>query len=169
LLTNHLKNEAGYSLVEVMVAIILLTIAIIPMVGMFDMSLKSASKGSSYDQARTLANLKLEQAKRLPFDSSDAAIQDVKDNFPEAAGTTTSYNGAGCYCGGPSPWKTEPGANFSGFEYQIEKQYMAQPPTNPASSEDFSPSSTATDLINVRVNVRWGDNNTYTTSGLVTK
>ncbi len=32
MLANRLKNEAGYSLVEVMVAIMLLSIAIIPMV-----------------------------------------------------------------------------------------------------------------------------------------
>jgi prepilin-type N-terminal cleavage/methylation domain-containing protein len=62
-----LNMESGYSLVEVMVSIIILTIAILPMVGMFDMGLRSATTGSNYDKARALANLKMEEAKSLPF------------------------------------------------------------------------------------------------------
>ena len=58
-----------------MVSIMILAIAILPMVGMFDMGLNAATKGSNYDKARTLANLKMEEAKSLPF-------ADVKDNFP---------------------------------------------------------------------------------------
>jgi len=58
--TKRLKNEAGYSLVEVMVAI-MLSIAIIPMVSMFDAA--GGRLGRHYDQARTLANEKLEEVK----------------------------------------------------------------------------------------------------------
>ena len=61
------REEAGYSLVEVMASIIILAIAILPMVGMFDMGLRTATTGSNYDKARTLANLKMEEAKSLPF------------------------------------------------------------------------------------------------------
>ena len=50
-----------------MVSIIILAIAILPMVGMFDMGLNGVTASSNYDKARTLANLKLEQAKSLPF------------------------------------------------------------------------------------------------------
>ena len=50
-----------------MVSIIILAIAILPMVGMFDMGLNSATTGSNYDKARALANLKMEEAKSLPF------------------------------------------------------------------------------------------------------
>ena len=82
---KRLRDESGYSLVEVMASIIILAIAIIPMVGMFDMGLNSATRGSNYDKARSLANLKMEEAKSLPF-----AI--VRGNFPEGVGTppTTS-------------------------------------------------------------------------------
>src|SRR5215208_2076746 len=83
LFRRRLREESGYSLVEVMVSIMLLAIAILPMAGMFDMGLRSATKGSNYDKARTLANLKMEEAKSLPFDSTDATVQDVKDNFPQ--------------------------------------------------------------------------------------
>ena len=50
-----------------MVSIMILAIAILPMVGMFDMGLNSATEGSNYDKARALANLKMEEAKSLPF------------------------------------------------------------------------------------------------------
>src|ERR671916_828775 len=130
---RRLGEESGYSLVEVMVSIVIMTLAILPMMAMFDTGLNSATTGSNYDKARTLANLKLEQAKNLPFDS-------VRDNFPLAAGapgTPTTYNASGCAdgtadgCGLPYTWMTESGAasaDFTNFQYRIEKQYMAQPP-----------------------------------------
>jgi prepilin-type N-terminal cleavage/methylation domain-containing protein len=163
---KRLTEESGYSLVEVMASIMIFAIAIIPMVGMFDMGLNSATKGSNYDKARALANQKLEQAKSLPFAT-------VRDNFPETAPTTTTYDGLGYY---QSAWKTEPGSDFANFDYQIEKQYIDQPPTDSGDPPDpadpteyFEESPTATNLIRVTVTVRWPDGNTYTTYGLVTQ
>jgi prepilin-type N-terminal cleavage/methylation domain-containing protein len=175
LLTERIRGESGYSLVEVMASIMILAIAIIPMVGMFDLGLNSATKSSNYDKARTLANLKLEEAKSLPFDSTDATVQDLKDNFPELPPTTTSYDGTGKYITPTPPtWKSVTGpasADFTGFEYRVEKQYMAQPvcqqPSCPPT--DFGTSNTPTKLIRVTVTVRWGSGNTYTTLGLVTE
>ena len=60
-----------------MVSIIILAIAIIPMVGMFDMGLKSATAGSNYDKARALANLKMEEAKSLPFDNAQGQLSEA--------------------------------------------------------------------------------------------
>lgn len=170
---RRLRKESGYSLVEVMASIVLLSIAIIPMVGMFDMGLNQASMGSNYDKARALANLKLEQARSLPFDT-------VRDNFPEVAPDTTLYDdGPGYYQSGwkdPADTEMAPAsADYTNFEYMIEKQYMAQPPTDsdadPAdpSGEDFVTSPTPTDLIRMTVTVRWADGTTYTTPGLVTR
>ena len=176
-MAERIRKESGYSLIEVMVSIVIITIAILPMMAMFDMGIRSTTEGSNYDEARMLANLKLEQAKNLPFDSADVAIQDVKDNFPEDAGTVTTYDGAGFYQ--TDPPKTEPG--FPNFTYVIEKQYMAQPCTDDPDpepdppdlcpvddQENFDTSPTATNLIRVAVTVQWGDDNTYTTYGLVT-
>jgi hypothetical protein len=166
------EQEAGYSLVEVMVSIMLLTIAILPMAGMFDMGLRVATEGSHYDKARALANLKMEEAKSLPFDSTDDAIQDVKDNFPETAGTLTTYDGSGHYTDVSDPQKTEPGFPNS-MTYVIEKQYMAPPPVDPGNPEDFRPCPNLVDdctpptsLIRITVTVNW-DGNTYKTFGLV--
>jgi prepilin-type N-terminal cleavage/methylation domain-containing protein len=160
-LTKLLKNESGYSLVEVMVSIIILAIAIIPMVSMFDMGLKTAIQGSKYDKARTLANLKLEETKSLSY-------AQLKNNFPEISPTTTTYSSSGYY---QSPYKTVSGgmsANFAGFEYRVEKQFLAQPPVAPtSSSQSFGTSASDQGLIKVTIMVRWDGSKTYTTSGVV--
>ena len=90
MLAKRLKDESGYSLVEVIVSILLLSIAIIPMVAMFDAGLRAASTGSNYDSARTFANQQLEQAKSLTYAT-------VRDDFPSgtpapdpSSGTITS-------------------------------------------------------------------------------
>src|SRR5919202_4783808 len=107
---------------ETIIAIILLTLAILPMASMFDMGLHGVTANSHYDKARMLANLKLEQADSLPF-------ADVENNFPQA-GVTTPYDG--------TAWFTEPGADFAGFQYTVKKKYIVQPPTNPGSSQNFT-------------------------------
>jgi prepilin-type N-terminal cleavage/methylation domain-containing protein len=158
---RRFREESGYSLVEVMVSIMLLAIAILPMAAMIDMGLNSTTVASKYDKARMLANLKLEEAKNLPHDT-------VRDNFPEPA--TTYDAGTGFY---QSDWKDGPGADFANIKYRVEKQHMAQFPTDSDGSETFEPSATATGLIRVTVTVGWdsdGDgepDRTLTTHGLV--
>lgn len=66
------RDEAGYSLVEVVVSILILSIAIIPMVAMFDAGLRAATLGGNYDTARTLANQNLEQVKAMDFGQVEA-------------------------------------------------------------------------------------------------
>ena len=69
-------TESGYSLVEVMVAIVVLTIAIVPMVGMFGAAIHASEASGEYDEARTCAVQKLEQAKTLPYETLKAGLQD---------------------------------------------------------------------------------------------
>ena len=151
MLTERIRGESGYSLVEVMASIIILTLAILPMVGMFDMGLETATRGSNYDKSRALANLKMEEAKSLSF-----AV--VENDFPEA-GNTTPYDD-------PAVWLTED--DFPNFKYRVKKEYITQPSTDPgSSSENFVQSGTPTGLIRITVIVRWADDNEYTTYGLV--
>jgi hypothetical protein len=183
LIRRDLREEAGYSLVEVMFSIMLLTIALLPMIGMFDMGIKSATSSGNYDKARTLANLKMEEAKSLPFNT-------LRDNFPVAPATTPYDDGPGHY---QSPdWidtdQAEAGrpasAEFANFDYMIDKQYMRQPDhtvddpsgdfqeCDPTSIEPAIACDPGTNLIRVTVTVRWlADDgvtyNTYTTYGLV--
>jgi hypothetical protein len=59
-----------------MVAIIVLTVAIVPMAGMFDVAIKAADAGGDYDEARTCAVQKLEQVKSLPYDMVETGFPD---------------------------------------------------------------------------------------------
>jgi prepilin-type N-terminal cleavage/methylation domain-containing protein len=68
-------EESGYSLVEVLVAMVVLTVAIVPMVGMFDAAIRTANASGDYDEARTCAVQKLEQAKSLPYEAVEGGLQ----------------------------------------------------------------------------------------------
>src|SRR5215212_2506581 len=101
-----------------MASIIILTIAILPMVGMFDMGLRTATAGSNYDKSRALANLKLEEAKSLPFAS-------LQNDFPVSPSTPDSTSGY--YDSGFIPVSGPASADFTNFRYKVEKQYMQHP------------------------------------------
>ena len=156
-----LNEERGYSLVEVVVSILILSIAIIPMVGMFDMGINAATRASDYDKARALANLKMEEAKSLPF-------VDVQDNFPE---------------GTPTPRQSRYFVHGTGrrvCELPVQDREAVHGGAAPGATGfmDLQTSAEPTGLIRVTVTVHWDDDNddpdadlsddkTYTTSGLV--
>jgi prepilin-type N-terminal cleavage/methylation domain-containing protein len=73
--TNHTAEESGYSLVEVMVAMVVLTIAVVPMVGMFDAAIGAADGSADYDKARMCAVQKLEHLKSLPYEAVEGGLQ----------------------------------------------------------------------------------------------
>lgn len=54
-------------MVEVIVAILILSVAILPMVSMFDAGLRAAVLGGNYDKGRALANTNLESVKGLSY------------------------------------------------------------------------------------------------------
>jgi prepilin-type N-terminal cleavage/methylation domain-containing protein len=72
---NSTTDESGYSLVEVMVAIVVLTVAVVPMVGMFEAAIQAADASGDYDEARTCAVQKLEQVKSLPYEAVEGGLQ----------------------------------------------------------------------------------------------
>src|SRR5215208_4787545 len=156
----RIREESGYSLVEVMVSIIILTIAILPMVGMFDMGLNSATTGSKYDRARTLANTELEQSKMLPYET-------VRTNFPsEATSGKGAPNGSNSITSSSVTSAQDPRVP-QGFCYVVTKQYLQQPPTDldglaPATKaftpSNASPIDTDTELLKVTVRVSWRGN-----------
>ena len=157
---KRLKEESGYTLVEVVVSIIMLALAIIPMAGMFDMGLRSATTGSNYDKARDLANLKMEQAKSLPFATVESSFP-VSPSTPDANGHY-QYDSGDLSVSDPTIADDFP----DDFEYSVEKQYVNQPT---AASPNFSASNTPTKLIRMTITVRWDNNVEYTTNGLVTE
>src|SRR5215208_5949262 len=146
LIRRGLREESGYTLVEVMVSIIILAIAILPMVGMFDMGLNTANTGNKYDRARNLANTVLEQAKMLPYETVRTDFPSQAENNNGAPNGSNSITSSSVTC--PAPDCSGPGQDPrvpEGFCYVVTKQYLEQPPTdldplNPAEEgEPFNP------------------------------
>ena len=109
-LIKPIKNESGYSLGEVMVAIMLLALAIIPMVGMFDAGLRAAVLGGNYDSGRALANKQIETAKNLSY-------VDARDKFPVNSSTPSTAKGV--YVS-----SNQTDGDFPNFTYKVRKAYV---------------------------------------------
>jgi Tfp pilus assembly protein PilV len=166
-----LKAESGYSLIEVVASIMILTIAILPMVGVFGSGIRGATSSGNYDKARALANLKMEQAKSLSFDSA-------KNSFPVSPSAPDATNGYYEYtCNDLSDCETPAIADSfpEDFGYTVEKQVMKQPTST---LTDFKPcnspglpntcGATPTGPIRITVTVQWDGDNEYRIFGLVT-
>ena len=138
MLIKRTSSEAGYSLVEVMVAIMILAIAIIPMVSMFDAGLRAAVLGSNYDQARALGNAKLEEVRALPYKRPGGTVDSAVEKY-------------------------SPGSPVTGtegiFSYTVETRYVDAAFSNPATTPP-------TPQMRVQVTIQW-DGKTYTTTGFV--
>ena len=71
-----------------MVAMVVLTVAVVPMVGMFDAAIGAADTSADYDKARTCAVQKLEHLKSLPYEAVEGGLQGGVCN-PSGFGYTT--------------------------------------------------------------------------------
>ena len=58
-----------------MVAMVVLTVAVVPMVGVFEAAIQAANASGDYDAARTCAIQKLEQVKSLPYETVEGGLQ----------------------------------------------------------------------------------------------
>lgn len=143
-MTRRLEDQDGYSLVEVMVAILILAVAIIPMVSMFDAGLNAAVAGSNYDQARALVNEKLEETKALPFGDALARYQEDSPT--------------NCIPGPPS------GSPVTSCT--VTTDYVRMTASDVSSTNDVG--DYATTMVQVTVTVQW-NNGSYTTTGLIAK
>ena len=144
---KRLREESGYSLVEVMVSIMLLAIAIIPMIGMFDMGLKSATTGGNYDAARALANANLDKVRALPWSS--------------VTGATAAYEPTNAPITASNPAVGQPvSCNQGVFTCSVTTTYR---------NDDFSlANNVVTTQVQVDVIVTWQGKN-YTIIGLKTR
>lgn len=143
------NEESGYSLVEVIVSIFILAAAILPMVGMLDMGLKSATRGGNYDTARQLANKNLDKVRSLSW--ADAQTNYKPTNTPSPAGTPVS-------CTPPSP---------TVFTCTVTTTYMQDDPLTQTLTQALS-TQTPTTVMRVVVQVQW-QGGPYTTTGLITR
>lgn len=149
-----LKEESGYSLVEVMAAIMIMAIAIIPMVSMFDAGLRAIVLGGNYDKARAIAGEELEEIKALPFRiDNPAGVTDSAVEFYPPANSPSPPPGGSTPCSPPID---------AAFTCEVQTTYL-----NPST---LSPDSGARAVMEVEVTVEWdGGSNSYTTTGLMTK
>ena len=156
MIAKRLREESGYSLVEVMVSIMILAIAILPMFAMFDTGLHAATRGSNYDIARALANKQLEQAQSLSYGT-------VRTAFPNAP-CTFDNNGLCAAEDLEVPIAEDPNGEFDRFRYAIRKQYV-EPVGN-----GFDDAEDDTGMMQITVEVGWGgaafDDVTYTATTL---
>lgn len=153
-MAKGMKSEAGYTIVEVMASIMILSIAIIPMVGMFDTGLRAANSSGNYDTARALATKKVEQAKSLSY-------TDVRDTFPSISPTVTPGTSASINSAADSE---VPG----GFSYTVRKQFLTMSGTGTSRTLTASGSSD-TKMIEITITVNWGSGNSYSTTGMIAK
>ena len=138
-----LQKEHGYSLVEVMVAIILLAIAIIPMVSMFDTGLTATTQTGQYDQARALANEQMERVKALGY--AEAAAPGTGTYRPPTPSCTISLP--------------------PGFTCQMNTYYLTE--TEPNLLQRSNPAIASSKVMEIVVRITWdGGNKDYTTTGL---
>ncbi len=137
---KYLREETGYSLVEVMVSILIMAIAILPMMGMFDTGLQAASTGSNYDKARMLANANLEKVQALSYANARATYTPVN-------ATPTPGDPVSCDQDIFSP----PRGNCEVTTTYVDESYL--------------PDASFTTQMQVVVTVEW-DGSSYTTTGL---
>ncbi len=78
-----MRSESGYSLIEVVVAILILAVAILPMASMFDSALNASQIGGDYDKARVLAHRSLEEIRALDY---ERAVEIYGSSAPPVCG-----------------------------------------------------------------------------------
>ncbi len=123
--TTSLMDEAGYSLVEVTVAMVVLTVAIIPLVGVLEAGLRAAAEGGRYDAARALAHGELEEARGLPYNAPGGAADSAVERYAP-----------------PGP----PGGTAGRFTYAVETEFV---------DEELAPVGSPTGQMRVDVTVTW--------------
>ena len=62
-----MRSSAGYSLLEVMVAVVILTVCIVPMAGMFDAAARGGGEADGYSHARAQADANAERITALGY------------------------------------------------------------------------------------------------------
>ena len=123
--TTRLAEEAGYSLVEVTVAMVVLSLAVLPLVGLLEAGLRAAAAGGRYDAARALAGEKLEEAMALPYSEPGGATDSAVERYAPP---------------GPSDGTEGP------YLYSVETEFV---------DEELNPAGDPTGQMRVDVTVTW--------------
>jgi hypothetical protein len=135
-----------------MVSIVILCLAIIPMVGMFDVGLSLATRSGNYDKARAFANETLEQAMEVPY-------EEVRDEFPTGSAVPGAEGG---YASSEIP--VPAGARLpAGATYSVTKQYVTV--SQDSSTAILTETEADAGMVRIGVVVAWAGHS-YAVSGV---
>ena len=90
-MTLKLKRSKGFSLIEVMIALVILAVALLALAGLMITTTKNTSFGGHMTEAATFAQDKLEQLRAAPWTGIVAGVDTVTTAIPGAPGTGVSY------------------------------------------------------------------------------
>ena len=131
--TGRISDEAGYSLVEVTVAMVVLLLAVIPLVGVLEAGLRATKAGGKYDAARALAGEKIEEVLALPYDKPGGAADSAVERYAPP---------------GPPEGEEDP------YSYSVKTEFV---------DADLRPAGSQTGQMRVKVTVTWDGGSYSTT------
>jgi prepilin-type N-terminal cleavage/methylation domain-containing protein len=125
---RHLRKDAGFTLPEVLLAALIITIAFVTLLSVIPYSSASVQSGNQISTATFLANQKLEEAKNVPWGtapSNDCLGLSANANAAPTvpAGQTCTLNGVVVAAGGALPWAADQNStaitNFNGYSRNV--------------------------------------------------
>jgi prepilin-type N-terminal cleavage/methylation domain-containing protein len=125
---RHLRKDAGFTLPEVLLAALIITIAFATLLSVIPYSSASVQSGNQISTATFLANQKLEEAKNVPWGTAPAndclglsANANAAPTVP--AGQTCTLNGVVVAAGAALPWAADQNStaitNFNGYSRNV--------------------------------------------------
>ena len=121
------RGESGFTLPEVLLAAMIITIAFVTLLAVIPYSSAAVQSGSQISTATFLADQKLEEAKLVPWTATpdnDCLGVSNGSNAPSVPGGTNCTLGANVYNGGQAlPWAADQNAtqitNFNGYSRTV--------------------------------------------------
>lgn len=122
------RGEAGFTLPEVLLAALIITIAFVTLLSVIPYSSAAVQSGNQMSTATFLADQKVEEAKHLPWNSvpgNDCLGLSANANAAPTvpAGKTCTLGGVTINAGGALPWAADQGstaiANFNGYSRNV--------------------------------------------------
>lgn len=91
-ITSRRRNEAGFSLIELLIASAIFVTCLLSVYSMFVYSMRSIKKSEDYLLADQIAKKEMEYVKTLDWDTLDDPLSNALNNRPNVE-ITTSLNG----------------------------------------------------------------------------
>ena len=86
---RKVRSAEGFTLLEVMITVVILAVGLLGLAGLQIVAIKGNSFGQQMSVASTLAQNKLEQLRRISYDSLSDGSSDDNDHYTDAANGVT--------------------------------------------------------------------------------